>query len=347
VTASAVRADHPRAARGTAGQRFRALLLGLASWLARHLPEGLVIRLAETIGGVWYRVTPERAATARRNLGRVAAYLVERGLADERTAAAANDPKALERLVRSAYRHAARYYLEMIRTPQISPKQLRERLLVETPDVVEEAFAQERPVIFVALHFGAIELPALFFAQRTGTTATVPMETLDDPELQRWFLRTRGKVGLRLVGLREARREMLAALRRGEPVGLIGDRDLTGGGIEVPFFGSPARLPVGPALLGVETGSPMYLAAVRRAGPGRYRGELRAIPVPADGGRRERVTALLTELAAHFEAAIAKAPDQWWTVFFPIWDDLDPPAAKPDGADPAVGTTAPAEDDAP
>lgn len=328
MTASAVRADHPPAARGTFGQRLRGLLLGLASWLARHLPEGFVIRLAETIGRVWYRVTPERAARARRNLGRVAAYLAERGLADERTAAAARDPKALERLVRSAYRHAARYYLEMIRTPQISPQQLRERLLVETPDVVDEAFAQEKPLIFVALHFGAIELPALYFAQRTGGTATVPMETLDDPELQRWLLRTRGEVGLRLVGLREARRELLAALRRGEPVGLIGDRDLTGGGIEVPFFGAPARLPVGPALLGVETGSPMYLAAVRRAGPGRYRGELRAIPVPADGSRRERVTALLTELAAQFEAAIARAPDQWWTVFFPIWDDLDPPATK-------------------
>ena len=60
---------------------------------------------------------------------------------------------------------------------------------------------------------GAIELPALFLAQRTGLQATVPMETIGDPELQRWFVRTRGGVGLRIVGLREARRELENAQR--------------------------------------------------------------------------------------------------------------------------------------
>jgi phosphatidylinositol dimannoside acyltransferase len=316
-----------RPARGTIGQRLRAMLLSFGSWIIRHLPEGLVLRFADLFGALWYRATPARAAQARRNLARVSGYLVERGLADERTAAAARDAGALERLVRSAYRHAARYYLEMIRTPALSPAQLRDRLLVETPDAVDQAFSETRPLIFVALHFGAIELPALYLAQRTGRTPTVPMETLDDPELQRWFVRSRGKAGLRLVGLREARRELLASLRRGEPVGLVGDRDLTGGGVELPFFGAPARLPVGPALLAIESGSPIYLAAVRRAGPGRYRGALRHIPVEPDGTRRERLMAVLTSLVAAFEEAVAKAPDQWWTVFFPIWDDLETEAA--------------------
>jgi phosphatidylinositol dimannoside acyltransferase len=328
-----------RLPRGSIGQRLRALLLVVGSWLARRLPERAAVRLATLMARLWYRATPDRAARARRNLDRVAGYLTERGMANERTVAAAHDPGALDRLVRAAYVHAALYYLEMIRTPAMPPQRLRERLLVETPDVVETAFGEDRPLIFIALHFGAIELPALYFAQRTGGTATVPMETLDDPELQRWFVSTRGKVGLRLVGLREARRELLAALRRGEPVGLVGDRDLTGGGIEIPFFGVPARLPAGPALLAIESGSPLYLAAVRRAGPGRYRGELKVIPVPAEGSRRERVTALLTSLAAAFEASIAKAPEQWWTVFFPIWDDLDPPPGTAPGA--AQGAVAP------
>ena len=43
-------------------------------------------------------------------------------------------------------------------------------------------------------------------------------------------MRTRGAAGVRIVGLREARRELLAALRDGTSVGLVGDRDLTGGG---------------------------------------------------------------------------------------------------------------------
>ena len=40
----------------------------------------------------------------------------------------------------------------------------------------------------------------------------------------------------------------------GIPVGLVGDRDLTGGGIPIPLFGAPAGLPMGPAMLAVESG---------------------------------------------------------------------------------------------
>ena len=60
-------------------------------------------------------------------------------------------------------------------------------------------------------------------------------------EIQAYFERTRGRAGVRLVGLREARRELLAALRRGVPVGLVGDRDLTGGGTPIDLFGAPNR----------------------------------------------------------------------------------------------------------
>jgi KDO2-lipid IV(A) lauroyltransferase len=304
------------------GRRLRAGLVALVSWLASRLPEGFVIRTANLAGSLWYRATPERAALARRQLARVAAALDERGIGSAQARAAARDPRALERLVRAAYRHAARYYVEVIRTPRLNRRYLRERVLIETPDVVEEAFADDAPIIFVAAHFGAIELPALYLADRTGRPVTGPMEAIGDPHLQAWFVRTRGRVGVTIVGLREARRALLAALRRGESVGLVADRDISGGGIEVPLFGHPARLPVGPALLAVESGAPIYLAAVRRDGPGRYRGRLRRIDVPAEGSRRERTTATTANLARAFEAEIAEAPEQWWAVFFPIWPDL-------------------------
>lgn len=314
--------------RGTAGQRARAWLVAAVSWVAGHAPEGAAIRVAEIAGSAWYRLADERRRRARRNLSRVVSYLAEEGLGGELVQAAARDPRALDRLVRSAFRHAVRYYLEVARTPGVTPRFVRERLLIETPDALDAAFAELGPMIFVGLHFGAIELPAIYFVTRTGSTATVPMETIADPELQRYFVRTRGKVGLRIVGLREARRELTAALRRGEPVGLVGDRDLTSGGLEVPFFGAPARLPIGPALLAIETRAPLYVVAVRRAGPGRYRGRLTPIEVPATGGRRERLNATLERLARAFEVVVADAPDQWWAIFFPIWEDLEPgPAA--------------------
>lgn len=325
-------------AAGTTRQRVRASVVAAASWLACRLPEGPLIRLAEVAGELRYRLSPATAAQARRNLARVTAYLDATGTGSDRARAAAADPRALERLVRAAFRHAARYYLEVARTPAVTDRMLRERLLIENPEVVDAAFDGGRAPIFVGLHFGAIELPALYLASRSGRPATAPMETIDDPPLQDWFVRTRGSVGIRIVGLREARRELLAALRRGEPVGLVGDRDLTGGGVELPFFGARAPLPAGPALLAIEADAPLFVASVRRAGPGRYRGRLQHVETGDGTTRRERLTSTMTGLARAFESAVADAPEQWWAVFFPIWPDLEAVAAAADTSTERRGT---------
>jgi KDO2-lipid IV(A) lauroyltransferase len=306
---------------GGLASAVRARALIGASWLICHLPERPLVALAEFAGDLWYRRTPARAAQARRNLRRVAEWCAANERGTRLARAAATDPRALERLVKLSYRHAARYYLEVARTPALDAAYLEERLDVENPDVVAGAF-QGDPVVFIGLHFGAIELPALFLAERVGG-AVAPMETIDDAELQDWFIRTRGAVGVRIVGLREARRALLAALAEGTSVGLVGDRDLTGGGTETTLFGAGATLPLGPAMLGVESGRRLFVVGVRRLGPGHYRGRLEPVAVPAEGTRRERVTTTTDGIARAFERIIEDAPEQWWAVFFPIWPDLE------------------------
>jgi KDO2-lipid IV(A) lauroyltransferase len=164
------------------------------------------------------------------------------------------------------------------------------------------------------------------------------METVDYPPLQSWFERTRGSLGVRIVGLREARRALQAALRAGEYVGIVGDRDIAGGGIEVPFFGAPAPLPIGPALLALETGAEIAVVGVRRLPDGRVAGRLIPIEIAANGSRRERIAATLRAEAAALEDLIADAPEQWSAVFFPIWPDLASPDAPAAPAPPAEGS---------
>ena len=325
---------------GSVRGRLAAGLLGATSWLAGHLPERPLVALAEGAGEAWYRIAPRRAAQARRNLRRVAGWAASEGVGSAALRSAATDEAALERLVRAAFRHSARYYLEVARIPSITPQYIRERIAIETPEVIDAAFAPAGAVIFVAPHFGSVELPGLYLAVRSGRTPVAPMETLADPALQAYFVRTRGSVGIRIVGLRAARRELMAALRRGDPVGLVADRDLTGGGIDVSLFGAIAPMPAGPALLAIESGAPIFATSVRRTGVGRYAGRLEAIPVPAAGSRRERVIATLTAEVQAFQRSIVLAPDQWWAIFFPIWPDLEATAAGAPAAAPSAGTEA-------
>ena len=183
------------------GPRLRGRAIRSASWLACHLPEAPLVGLAELAGDLWHRATPERAAQARRNLARVVAWLDAESRGTPRSPGAppmTPVPSSVSSGLPTGTRHAITSRSRGLRPPGA---ELPKRLVVETPETVEDAFRPGRPAIFVGLHFGAIELPALFLASRVGE-AVGPMETLDDPELQAWFVRTRGAAGIRIVGLR-------------------------------------------------------------------------------------------------------------------------------------------------
>jgi KDO2-lipid IV(A) lauroyltransferase len=235
---------------------------------------------------------------------------------------AASDPKELEVIVRSAFRQHGHYNMELARAPRFNVPYMNERLKIETPAEVEAWLTERRALIVLGMHLGAIEMPGIYAVGRLGSIVA-PMETVSNPRIQRYLYSTRATIGVRIVTLEEAGRELVAALRRNEPVGLVADRDLTGTGLEVDLFGATARIPAGPAFLAVESGAPMYAATVRRAGPGRYLGGLRQVPIPNEGARRERIRAIVREEARIFEQFIAQAPDQWLAIFHPIWPDLE------------------------
>jgi phosphatidylinositol dimannoside acyltransferase len=315
---------------GSIVQRVRARLIAAGARIIAALPDRPVDALADAVGELWYRADTTRASLGRRNLERVVRYLAARGLGGSRVATAAVDGAALERMLRATFRQTVRYYLDMARLPSQDPSAVDRRLRVETPDAVAKAFGEDKPAIIVAMHFGAVEYPALFAVAHGGPIVT-PMETLGDPALQAWIRRTRGSVGVQIVGLREARHALFEALEQGVAVGLVADRHVAGGSVTVPFFGAPAPLPPGPAFLAVETGRPIYLAAVRRLGRGRYAGGLTPVPIAADSERRERIAATAAAIAAEMERAIAVAPEQWWSLLAPIWPDVDARAIEGTG----------------
>jgi KDO2-lipid IV(A) lauroyltransferase len=147
------------------------------------------------------------------------------------------------------------------------------------------------------------------------------METVGDPDLQSYFEKTRAESGINVVPLAGAAAPLRSALAKGDAVALVADRAIGGGGAVVELFGSPARLPTGPAALALESGAPAWLVATRRAGRSEYRVRLERIEGAPNGTRREQLASFMTAEAAAFERAIADAPEQWWTLFFPIWDD--------------------------
>lgn len=319
---------------GTDAQRAGATLMAAASRVACRLPEWPLHRMAEVIGVLWYLGAPGRRAQARRNLRRIVRALAADGRASPRMHAAASSRRSLELLVLAAFRHLARYYLEVARAQAYAREHVAGRIEDRSGGVFRQFLEArrgtgERPghgVVFVGLHLGALEFPSYLLTE-AGVRITAPMETIPNEPLQAYFQRTRGREGLRLIPQQGAHAELVAALERGEAVGLISDRVVRGRGAPTMLFGHPVRLPVAAALLSIEHEVPVFVAAVWRIGGGRYAG--RMLPLERPGGadrqrvRQERVGAFLADQARAFESLIAEAPEQWWSLFFPIWRDLE------------------------
>jgi len=281
--------------------------------IVSRLPEGLLIGIARAWGRVGPVLQRERAAMGRKNLSRV--YTFRDG--------AAPTPLALDRGVQLLFEHHLRFYIETARAPRHARTIIATRVRIENEEAVRAAFVRgEKGAIFLAAHFGAIELPGSILADRSGMRPVAPMEELGNEVLQRWMLRVRGEgLGLRIISARGAAAVMSEELAAGGIVGVVGDRNIVGRGVPVSLFGAPARLPIGPGLLAVESNARLFVAAVIREENGRYTGYIRQVQIPDHGDRMERTKAALTGVAAAFEELISKAPEQWWTLFYPIWDD--------------------------
>jgi KDO2-lipid IV(A) lauroyltransferase len=281
--------------------------LRLAELLARALSARVAYAIADLAGNAWYRLAPSRRALVAESLRRVA----------EATGRPA-DESSLRRVVRRAFVEHARYYLEMLRAQHYPPQRIEEIVSVDDWDHWHEVL---RGGVVVALpHFGNFEPYGIFVAGH-GLRALAPIEEIRPRELYEFLRDRRGTGRIEVVPLRRARRPMIEALRRGEIVALVADRDLAGDGVPVTFFGHPTTIPGGPAMLALLTGAPLMVAACRRIGPDRFAARGWPVDVARTGDRHADIVALTTAMATRFEEAIAEAPEQWWGAFQPIWLD--------------------------
>jgi KDO2-lipid IV(A) lauroyltransferase len=307
------------ARRPTLGQRLTAGALIAFVQLLRRLPDGFVYRVAWSVGRALPWVMRGRRRLVRDNLSWVVRWLDANGLRQ------GSERRHLDQLVLDAFGHWVVGYAEAAIAPRYTADELRARVRLETPELVERALAPAGPGepgrLYVSLHLGSLDLAGVFAARLGALPVVAPMETVSNPALAAYFQRTRTELGVQPIPAAGAAPALRAALGQGKAVGLVADRVVTGQGARVDLFGAPARLPVGPALLAVESGAPLYVLAMRREALGRWVGRIELIRPPAEGAKRERIEAVLEQQARTFERMVADAPEQWWTLLFPIWED--------------------------
>ena len=268
--------------------------------LARALPERVSDPLARGISRLAALAMPERRAQVARNLRRATGGTLE--------------GSALQRAVYQTFDSYGRYWVELFRlTSELADVEVIEsHQWVDGFEHLVEACDEGNGAIIALPHVGGWEFAGAWLATR-GYPPTVVVEPVEPPELFEWFASVRRELGMEVVALGpEAGGTILRALRENRVVCLVCDRDLTGDGVEVEFFGERTTLPAGPATLSLRTKAPLLPTAVYFAPNGGHHGVVQpALRIERKGRLRADVQRLTQELAYRFEQLIRAAPEQW------------------------------------
>ena len=170
-------------------------------------------------------------------------------------------------------------------------------------------------LVSLTAHVGNWELAGRLLAGRSARPIHVVVAPEEARELERWVRRDGD--GVRFVSRSRptVSLELVAALRRGDVVGVQGDRALgSRGDIVVPFFGRPAAFPLGPFLLASGVGVPLVAGFCLLDRSYRYAVKV-AEPLIAERGREEDAA---RQWVAILESVVREYPTQWFN-FFDIW----------------------------
>ena len=281
-------------------------VLRLANLLLSRLPVRMLYAIARAFGDGAYlfraRARKDVAANMRHVMG----------------------PEAGEREVRRAarevFRNATRYYADLFHIQRLDIQAFsRDRLDIEGIEHLEEAQRSGRGAVIVGAHFGSPEISVQGVAA-VGLSIFGFTEPLEPPALSdftHWLRSHHGHV-YRTVGYR-AIKEAMQRLKRGGLIAVLLDRDVTGTGTPMPFFGAEAKIPIGGIDLALRTGADLIPAKSWRL-PG-YRFRVRIEPpldVVRTGDLDADVRANAERVLAVLEEQIRSDPGQW-TVLESIW----------------------------
>lgn len=275
--------------------RLLAPLLGRAPWLA--------YRIVGLVGALAWQTQPRRREVLVRNL----------------LPFCDGDARRARREGKRACQNVARYWADLCTLPYRDLADFERRhMTIHNPERLA-VLEQPGPLIAVSAHTGNSELAIQALTYR-GRAFVALVESLQPPRFSRELLRRRSAAGgkfyeVNLGGIRAC----LEALKRGELVGLMGDRDIQGSGVCTSLAGRPVRLPRGPWELARRTNALVLPVLTQRdANDNITLSVEEPFRVGHEGDAESDIRKAIEQWAVLLEAHIRRQPGQW-TVLEDYW----------------------------
>ena len=223
------------------------------------------------------------------------------------------DDAGVEQIARRAYEHLGRTSIEATMLARLGPDAVLD-LFEGTDgwDVVEQALAKRKGLIFVTGHLGNWELAGAYVAAR-GIPLDAIARRMSNPLFDRYLTETRSRIGMVVVHDAEAVRRTPRSLRDNRAVAFLADQGVLGlASTFVPFFGRPAKTPRGPAVFALRLQVPVVFGVAVRQPSGKYRLVFEPVLVEDTGERDRDVDAIVARYTATLEQWVRRYPEQYF-----------------------------------
>ncbi|MFE0381273.1 phosphatidylinositol mannoside acyltransferase [Streptomyces inhibens] len=287
-------------------------LYGLGWSTVKKLPEGVAVRLGRKIADTVWKRRGKGILRLEANLARVVPDA---------------SPQRLAELSRAGMRSYMRYWMESFRLPAWSKARIRTGFTPEDVHHLVDGLKSDRGVILALPHMGNYDLAGVWVTTKLGVPFTTVAERLKPETLYDRFVAYREGLGMEVLPHTggAAFATLARRLRDGGLVCLVADRDLSSSGMEVKFFGEATKMPVGPAMLAVQTGAMLLPVTLWYDDTPVMRGRIYPeIEVPETGTRVEKAAEMTQALADAFASGIADHPEDWHMLQRLWLADLEP-----------------------
>ena len=215
--------------------------------------------------------------------------------------------------LQGVYRSLGRLLSEVAKFPDYTLENVQRFTVHDGLENYLAACERGKGVLFMTAHIGGWEIGS-FVQSLYGYWLNIVARKLDNPLLERWVRERRELHGNRMHDKDEYARGLLAAMKRGETVGVLMDTNMTPPqGAFVDFFGTPACTAVGVARVAMRTGAAVVPAfTIWDEKLGKYRLHIEpAIPTVCTGDDEADAIANTQNYTAAIERAVRNDPDQW------------------------------------
>jgi phosphatidylinositol dimannoside acyltransferase len=222
----------------------------------------------------------------------------------------------MDTLVGEALRSYSRYWLETFRLEAMDHAAVAANFDQNMTGAqhLDAALEGGKGAIMALPHSGNWDASGIWLVHHSGPFTTVAERLKPDSVFDR-FVAYRESIGMEVIALTGGQsaptQVLIERLRANRVVCLLADRDLSRNGIDVSFFGEPARMPAGPALLAALTGASLHVAHPYFVDDTGWGVSISAPLELPDGSIRERVVAGTQMMADGFAAGIAERPADW------------------------------------